>query len=316
MKLDQHPEHAVYLRHLDQDRRYRQAVNAWLQDAETRSRVETLVAALASLLQSYNRILWQQFPYCSQCLGGCCVVGATDLKPVDYVALSWLEEELPIRPERTGLDERACIYLTPEGCSWPGKWRPLKCALFYCLGSGASEIDASDARYGEITAALEKAIGPRLEQLLPEHAPHLTALLPDPVAFADALSTALDQEFFALLYERVPELRQPAAPRAKNGDPLGDARAFIARASEQLWAGAGAGPPGNGPTAEQFLSDLETVAWIIEGRPGNSGDLLEEMGKRYPPVPQGTASPDLWQQMRIQLEQLATTLRERKPAAP
>jgi len=168
MELKQHPEHDLYREHRQQMEDYRRAVTAWLAGDRARAQVESLFSGLIPLLQTYNRILWQHFPYCSQCLGGCCVAGATDLKPIDYVALAFLNEALPTRPERTGLDARACIYLTPQGCSWPTRWRPLKCAFFYCLGSGAIAVDASDARYAEITEALQAAIAPGLARLLPD----------------------------------------------------------------------------------------------------------------------------------------------------
>jgi len=309
MELEQHPEYTLYQDHRQQMENYRRAVTAWLADGRGRARVESLLSGLIPLLQAYNRVLWEHFPYCSQCLGGCCVVGATDLKPIDYVALVFLEEDIPTRPDRTGLDERACIYLSPRGCSWPARWRPLKCALFYCLGSGAIAVDASDARYAEITAALEAAIAPRLARLLPDDAASLVALLPDPVAFADSLSAAVDRHHLNILYEEFPELRpQPAAAPATEVDPATTALDFIATATEQLWSAPPPPPPGSNLTAEQFLSDLETLTWILEGRPGNALRFLAEMRPRYPePSREGTILT-LWQQMAYQLDQLAQAL--------
>lgn len=309
MELREHPEHGLYQEHRQQMENYRRAVTAWLAGDRARAQVESLLSGLIPLLQTYNRVLWEHFPYCSQCLGGCCVVGATDLKPIDYVALVFLEEDIPTRPERTGLDEHACIYLTPQGCSWPARWRPLKCALFYCLGSGAIAVDASDARYAEITDALQAAIAPRLGRLLPDDAASLLALLPDPVAFADALSAALDRQYLSELYEAFPGLRpQPVAAPAAEADPATSALDFIATATEQLWSAPPPPPPGSNLTADQFLSDLETLAWILEGRPGNPLSFLAEMRPRYPEPVREETIPTLWQQMAYQLDQLAQAL--------
>ena len=173
------------------------------------------------------------------------MVGATDLKPLDYLALTLLDEPLPPLPERTGKDERACIYLAPEGCRWPARWRPLKCALFYCLGSGAVAVDASDARYEEIRAALEAALTPHLTRLLPEAGDTLLPLLPDPVAFADALALALEERLLASRSETNRDVQpDTAVGQDAEADRFSSILAFIAGAAEQLWSNPPPPPPG------------------------------------------------------------------------
>ena len=130
MELRQHPEYHTYRQHKATDQRYRQAIGAWKAcgapiETEkglrpwTFERTQALVNSLVRLFQAYNQVLWEQFPYCQPCCGGCCVVGAVDIKPFDWVALALLGQAMPTLPERIGVTERHCIYLTETGCAWP-----------------------------------------------------------------------------------------------------------------------------------------------------------------------------------------------------
>lgn len=298
------------------------AVAAWRESGEalpngggrswTVERARDLLEVLIDLFHAYNRVLWRHFPYCGQCLGGCCVVDAADLKAVDYVALALLEEELPQRPARSPVSEAACIYLTPQGCSWPAVWRPIKCATFYCLGSGDWRLDAADARYEEITEALQEAVGehlPAVGQHVPLDEQALLDLLPDPVAFAGALAERLDETLVTALRTRYPALvPEEAAGSGEAGDPTADALAFIAEAVEALHD---APPAPDGLSADQLLADLETLEWVLLGRPARAEALLAEMAERYAVArpPAGDEVPSIWFQMYRHLERLIEFLR-------
>jgi hypothetical protein len=204
VKLSQHPEYRLYVTHQTTAQKYEQAVAAWEMSTEpvvapngfrwTYAQAQELVQSLSRLFQAYNRVLWRQFPYCSRCGGGCCVVDASDVKPMDYVALALLGESLPERPLQIEITSRACIYLQGTSCSWPTTWRPLKCAAFYCLGSGDWALDSRDTRYGEVTVALQQVVRDHLPDSLTQNkvTDDLAAFLSDPIGFAQALSDLLD----------------------------------------------------------------------------------------------------------------------------
>ena len=61
-------------------------------------------------------------------------------------------------------------------------------------------------------------------------------------------------------------------------------------------------------TPAQFLEDLETLQWILQGHPSQRSKLLHEMSLRYAnaPAPGKNESPTLWYRMR---DLLSTLLR-------
>jgi len=318
--VNQHPEFAKHRAHGERAEEYWRAVASWRESGEsllggegrawTVGQARGAMEALAELFGAYNRVLWHHFPYCRQCLGGCCVVDAADLKRMDYVALALMEEPLPQRPARSPVNERACIYLTPQGCSWPVTWRPVKCAAFYCLGSGQWRLDAADARYEEITQALRRAVGehlPSLAQYVALDEQALLDLLPDPVAFADALAARMDKTLLAALHTRYPALvPERSAGAHADEDPSAAALAFIAEAVEEVYAEPPPAPDSLPLSAEQLLEDLETLQWVLLGGPARGEALLAQMAKRYalvPPPAVGEA-PSLWFRMRQQVERL------------
>ena len=205
------------------------------------------------------------------------------------------------------MSEAACIYLTPQGCSWPAAWRPIKCATFYCLGSGDWRLDAADARYEEITEALRRAVAhhlPAVAQHVELDEGELLDLLPDPVAFAGALAEWLDETLVAALRARYPALLpEEAAGTSQDGDSTTDALAFIAEAVDALHDAA---PAPDGLSADQLLADLETLEWVLLGRPEQGEALLAQMAERYeiarPPATDD--SPTIWYRMREQVEDL------------
>ncbi|MDX1688165.1 MAG: hypothetical protein R3248_09305 [Candidatus Promineifilaceae bacterium] len=328
--MSKHPEFEKHQTHGKQAEAYRRVVALWQESDEplpdgdgrawTVERAQGTLEALVDLFNAYNRVLWRHFPYCSQCLGGCCVVDAADLKGIDYVALALMEEQLPRRPARSPVGERACIYLTPQGCSWPAAWRPIKCAAFYCLGSGEWRLDAADARYEEITGALRRAVGkhlPAVERYVAMDEQTLLDLLPDPVAFADALAGRLDETLLAAIHARYPSLL-PEETREVSAeqDPTAAALAFIAEAVEEVYAGPPPAPDGRPLSAEQLLEDLETLQWVLLGGPVGDQPLLEEMAERYAAVPPpcGSEAPSVWYRMQRHVEALRSAHREERPS--
>ena len=319
--MSEHVEFQQHRAHAERAAEYRRAVADWRETGArladkhggfwTAGRARALLQSLIDLFHAYNRVLWQHFPYCKQCLGGCCVVDAADLKGIDYVALALLEEPLPQRPPRSPVSQTACIYLTPRGCSWPTAWRPIKCATFYCLGSGEWRLDAADARYGAITGALRRVVHqhlPPLRKHLALDEQSLLDLLRDPVAFADALAERLDQTLVAALHTHYPALIPEVAhrPEPATGPPEATL-AFIAEAVDHVYAAPPPPPDGLPLTAEQLLEDLETLQWVVLGQPAQTTALLREMADRYAGVPPPAAgeAPSLWCRMRDHLEQLS-----------
>ncbi len=279
MEIGEHREYDLYLRDGALARGCGTAVTRWQAEGGV---VETAVgprtieqagqfaAALQTLFQAYNRVLWQAFPYCRECGGGCCVVGASDMRLLDGVALALLDEPFPALPAQVTNRPGICIYLVDNRCAWPAAWRPLKCAAFYCLGSGQWELDARDERYGRITRQLAGVLDEYLPEVLRPYAADLRETLPDPITFANVLDTAVDKIFTQALVARFPDLR-PAAEQST--DSAADILAQIAALTEQIWQ-----MPGD---TTQYLADLEMLEWIALGRPENGAELLMEMDGRY-----------------------------------
>ena len=100
--------------------RCRQVVEVWRADGEpismpevdlcwTYERARAFVRSLVHMFQAYNRVLWEQFPYCRACGGGCCVLDASRVGPFDGLALALLDLPLPALPDRIAAHERECI---------------------------------------------------------------------------------------------------------------------------------------------------------------------------------------------------------------
>jgi hypothetical protein len=304
--------------------RCRAAVTAWRRDGTalpgpdgalwTPDDALALVEAMVSLFRAYNRVLWAQFPYCRQCRGGCCVVGASRVTAFDAIALALLGEEVPARPARLALAEGDCIYLTAQGCSWPAAWRPLKCATFYCLGSGAWELDASDARYLEITRALQEVVAPRLPGVLAayeaEQGVALAETLFDPLAFARHVGEALYASFVQPFADHYPEavaLAETPQAVAIAGDEA--QLAEIAALAAAAWEAPPDPPPGSDLSAAQLLADLELLEWVVlSGEAAAQQETLQRLAQRYAaaPPPRAGAIPSLWTRMRSQVAALLT----------
>ena len=121
MRLSRHPEYTQYLQDRETARRCRQAVMEWRADSKpilvdkyeycwTYERALNFVRSLVRLFRAYNRVLWEEFPYCQACGGGCCVLDASHVGPFDGIALALLDLPLPSLPEGISARERECIY--------------------------------------------------------------------------------------------------------------------------------------------------------------------------------------------------------------
>jgi hypothetical protein len=279
VEIGEHVEYGLYLRDGAMARGCGTAVARWQVEEGvvetavgpwTIEQAGQFVAALQALFQAYNRVLWQAFPYCRQCGGGCCVVGASDMRLLDGVALALLDKPFPTLPPQVTNRPGICIYLVDNRCAWPAAWRPLKCAAFYCLGSGQWELDARDERYGRITRQLAGVLDDWLPEVLRPFAANLRETLPDPITFANVLDTAVDEIFTQALVARFPDLR-PDTERPT--DPAAEILVQIAELTEQVWQ-----MPGD---TTQYLADLEMLEWIVLGRPENGVALLVEIDGRY-----------------------------------
>jgi hypothetical protein len=320
MRRTRHPEFVAYLRDQQASERCRRAVAAWQADDRpfvahayslqwTYKGAQAFVAALADLFRAYNRVLWEDFDYCGQCVGGCCVLNATRVQAFDLIALALLGESLPTLAEGIEISPRDCIYRTARGCAWPATWRPVKCWCFYCLGGGHLALsDSPSGQLGALTGALREVVRehlpPPLRSYQAQQSQPLVAHLDDPVRFASALDRALNEVFVAPFSARYPEAQVEAQSTRTASDsatagpeeapdapsPEEEVLAFIARTVGQL---------SDSPSIE-LLADLEQLEWIAAGHPADGQRLLNEMYQRYAadPPTEDDAQAALWRQTR------------------
>jgi hypothetical protein len=247
------------------------------------------------LFHAYNRVMWEHFPYCHACGGQCCVVDASDVRTFDLLAMALLGETPPILPERINAGRRSCIYLTTADgrphCSWPARWRTIKCWSFYCLGSKplANGTDVAES-YRALTSALTAVVEARLPEPLRRYErltnETLSARLEDPVDFSNALHRALAAIFvdpFLKCYAISNPLAEPQAAMPNLTLLEDDVAGFIAAALAEL------GEESDNPTValplqEQLWDDLATLAWIVESRPATARRQLRELEQRIAQV--------------------------------
>lgn len=319
MKRERHPEYIQSLRDREILARCEGAVEEWkggrvvLEVPEyelswTPESALDLVRELQELFAAYNRVLWERFPYCRACGGQCCVNEASHVGTLDGIALALLDLSLPDLPPDLPVTARDCIYLAGGACRLPAAWRTLKCWSFFCLG-GLWDPALPGERYAELVAALQGVLHAGLPEALRRYetvrGERLAEHLHDPADFAAALDDALWEVLVGPLGARYPQL-VAAEDGAGPADPDGaDARAeallaFIAEAMEQVLVDPPPPPEGLPLTTAQLLEDLETLEWIVVGRPTHGARLLGEMAARYGAVPgQGEGERgSVWGRMR------------------
>lgn len=315
MECSRHPEYRAYVRDLEHSQRCRQAVEAWRASGEpvvagryalcwTFERALGFVGALGRLFHAYNAVLWERFPYCPRCFGGCCVLSATQVGTFDLLALAMLETPYPVLPQRIRAGAWDCIYLAARGCAWPAAWRPIKCWAFYCaLGEPAGDLVAQlrqvvrDLLPGALRAYEEverKALLDRLE---------------DPVVFARALNEALVDVFVAPLGERCPAIAESTPDDRAGHSPeslRADLLAAIGEIAQQACLASWPVLEGSEPADAQLLADLETLEWIVVGHPQDGAERLHEMGGRYASArpPRDSEAATVCYRMRCQVSRL------------
>lgn len=328
MDLYHHPEyHALYLHHQALAQHCRAAVTAWLVSGEpllvaafdwqwTPTSARSFVAALSHLFRAYNDVLWQEFHYCRQCSGQCCVVDASDVHPFDLIAITLLDLAAPTLPPRIAAHPQDCIYLAGSQCTWPADWRTIKCWSFYCLGSGPWPATAAlSTLYQAVTVRLQTVVDEQLPEPLRLYERRLGIKLADhladPVDFAHVLHAACHALLVEPLHARFPlfvpalsahlKVEQRRAPIFLLSDH--DLYEFITAATEELYASPPNAPVGVASSADQLLIDLETLTWIIEYLPAHRQQLLSDLYLRYAdaPVPMKGEPPTLWYRMRNQI---------------
>lgn len=110
---------------------------------------------LAGAMQEYNRVLWQDLPYCRQCKDHCCGPVDWSNPDTDALMLGLLGVTPPVLYPREDESQEVCPYLTVEGCAYPTQWRPLTCSTYFCYktdGSGGADLDM--AAYEEVKERL------------------------------------------------------------------------------------------------------------------------------------------------------------------
>lgn len=273
MNLTQHPEHEKYLKDHDVTNAIKTALASWLKEHEEEGKaLKTAVFQLTTLFQEYNQMMWQEFPFCQMCLGGCCVVGASEVSAMDAAALSVLDHELPVLPAQTHHSERACIYLGEQGCTWPSNWRPLKCMIFFSLGSGDWQLESSDDRYGRLTQGLQAVLDEHLPLILDSDSSIEAGELAEPIEYAASLSHRLAAQFLPLaIRENTGRSPSPLV------DPTTATLLAMAVLTEQIFSE---------PLlvmADQLLADLEQYEWVVTGHPAQEKEILEVINGRYLP---------------------------------
>jgi hypothetical protein len=350
MRLEQHPEYIQSLRDREIVARCAQAVEAWKADglslevpayglSWTPASALSLVRALQALFHAYNRVLWEQFPYCPACGGQCCVNEASHVGPFDGLALALLGVSLPDLPPQLPTTDRACIYLAARTCSLPAEWRTIKCWSFFCLGGLWDPAVPLGEHYHELTAALKAVLHAHLQRrecaalrryeqvrgdLLADH-------LHDPADLAGALDDALWEVLVGALQARYPLLDTQTSGLSERG-PLPDSRAeagalyaapaagqrpaleeerlaFIVEAMEQVLDAPPSPPKGLLVPSAQLLEDLESLEWIIVGHPARATQHLQSMAARYAAAPGPTdgEQPSIWYRMYTCLAHMLET---------
>ena len=334
VKLSQHPEYPTYLNALATYQRCQQSMAAWESSSDPivvekyalrwrYADIQNFVSDLAHLFDEYNRVLWDEFPYCQRCIGGCCRLNATQVCHFDFLALIASQHQMPALNDDLYATGSDCIYLTSDGCVWPAEWRTLKCWIFYCLGGGAWNLsDSFDERYSQITLRLQGVVNQYLpEQLKNYHVISgdvLVDYLSDPLDFGQVFGQALFDILVSPLDDKFPFIGDNSL------DCLGDNResyfqgisrssmlegeifTFIAEVVDLLNEPSISIPVGLDVSIDQIMLDIETLEWILLEHPENGLDRLRDIQIRYapPPAPRDEELASISFRMRHHLQRL------------
>jgi len=337
VKLTQHPEYPDYIQTRESYKRCQQAMAAWRSKPEpirvdeysllwTYADVSNFMLALARMFDEYNRVLWEEFPYCQECSGGCCCLNAAHVCDFDLLALVLLNQPLPVLTGDIYATGGDCIYLTSHGCAWPAGWRTLKCWIFYCLGGGVWNLtDTFDKRYTHITkkltAVISRGIPEQLRVYQTISGESLGDYLSDPLDFDQVLGQAifeilispLDDRFHVLGDDSLKCLDSRRGSQkwlGSTGSKLDEeAFAFIAEVVELLSEPSLSILVGLDMSTGQLLSDTETMEWILLEKPENGLERLTDIYQRYAltPAPVDGEVASISYRMRQQLQKLMDT---------
>jgi len=303
MQLAGHPQYQAYLcqwasygccrRAMESWRANQQPLPlAWIDFSWTPERAEKFFRSLSNLLLEYNRVLWEFFPYCQSCRGGCCNAEGACIQPMDLLALAVLAEPFPVQAAERRVMTTSCIYRNGNGCNWPPAWRTLKCWLFYCLGPPSNQECLQNDRSGLLRDGYEQAAGkllPSVESGLPDEmrlyeqvtGRQITGFLADPLSFAEELSRGLytlfvapfDRYFHVFDQDQTGWFSEELSVRFISKDMVWNSVSEILEMTDDALP--------EGEERDRLLSDVETLEWIILGHPENSKKLLEELRIRY-----------------------------------
>ena len=254
----------------------------------TYAQAQEFASALRGFLQAYNRVLFEQYPYClTECRGGCCRVTGAFIAAFDCLALGLLNLPYPRLPERIEAGALDCIYRGARGCLWSSGWRTFKCWLFYCPGGSMEGSFNRSAIVWALQLVMEEHLPLELKRYMSRAGVDLAAHLGDPLAFAEELGVALDRILVGPLDARYSFLaegressyyRNSTAPQESFFCTDEAWSSFVQQISDYL-----GDLPGSltDLLPVQCLADLECLEWIRLGKPGDALALLEEMYERY-----------------------------------
>lgn len=292
MKRSDHPGYPSYHQSLKDSQRVRKAIASWKDSGQEievpryglqwrPDSLQQFVKKLAGSFQAYNQVLWQVYPYCTTCRGGCCLIESPRISPFDMVSLAILDEPYPTFPENSQVLRETCVYLLGRRCSWPAAWRTMKCWTFYCLGGEGWQLsDPHDIRYRQMAedlkANLRQNMPPEINVYEVVTGEDLAERLIDPLDFADSLNHVLEEIFVQPFDARFPlgvNLQNGrGSPSAANPDP--EALALISRVMDQF-------ETETPELGEQILADLETIEMLVLTGQKISQTLLADLNLRY-----------------------------------
>jgi hypothetical protein len=292
MKRVHHPGYSPYRKARQASQLISQAVELWRESGLsirvqkygliwTPESASEFVESLARIFQAYNQTLWDIFPYCTLCQGGCCLVESPRISPFDMIALALLDEPFPFLPEYSLAQSQACVYLLSNRCAWPATWRTMKCWTFYCLGGEGWQLsDPHDTRYNQMATALlgilRQGMPPELLAFEGLNGNTLTSNIINPLDFAEGLDHALEEIFVQPFNARFPTGVVYSMAEITDADTLLEGEIFdtIANMVERIEVEQ----PGS---SEETLADLEMLEMILFTMPENRLNLLHEIALRY-----------------------------------